>query len=72
MSHSVSTVVNSGNPKLLDQVRDAIRLKHYSIRTEQTYSRLDPAIYSFPRQTASLGNGRRGGDRISYLPRPGW
>jgi integron integrase len=24
-------------PKLLDQVRDAIRLKHYSIRTEQTY-----------------------------------
>jgi site-specific recombinase XerD len=23
--------------KLLDQVRDAIRLKHYSIRTEQTY-----------------------------------
>ena len=25
------------NPKLLDQVRDVIRLKHYSIRTEQTY-----------------------------------
>jgi integron integrase len=24
-------------PKLLDQVRDAIRLKHYSIRTEQSY-----------------------------------
>jgi integron integrase len=24
-------------PKLLDQVRDKIRLKHYSIRTEQTY-----------------------------------
>jgi hypothetical protein len=23
--------------KLLDQVRDAIRLKHYSIRTEQAY-----------------------------------
>ena len=23
--------------KLLDQVRDAIRLKHYSIRTEETY-----------------------------------
>jgi hypothetical protein len=23
--------------KLLDQVRDAIRLKHYSYRTEQTY-----------------------------------
>ena len=24
-------------PKLLDQVRDAIRLKHYSIRTETCY-----------------------------------
>ncbi len=26
-----------GKPKLLDQVRDVIRLKHYSIRTEQAY-----------------------------------
>jgi integron integrase len=26
------------NPKLLDRVRDAIRLKHYSIRTEQAYT----------------------------------
>jgi integron integrase len=26
-----------GKPKLLDQVRNAIRLKHYSIRTEQVY-----------------------------------
>ncbi len=25
-------------PKLLDQVRDAIRLKHYSIRTEAAYA----------------------------------
>lgn len=24
-------------PRLLDQVREVIRLKHYSIRTEQTY-----------------------------------
>ncbi|MDW7681643.1 MAG: integron integrase, partial [bacterium] len=24
-------------PKLLDQVRDAIRTKHYSIKTEQAY-----------------------------------
>lgn len=24
-------------PKLLDRVRQAIRLKHYSYRTEQTY-----------------------------------
>jgi len=27
----------SNKPKLLEQVRDAIRLKHYSIRTERTY-----------------------------------
>jgi hypothetical protein len=26
-----------GKPKLLDQVRDVIRRKHYSIRTEQAY-----------------------------------
>src|SRR3989338_9390683 len=26
------------SPKLLDQVRGKIRLKHYSIRTEQTYA----------------------------------
>lgn len=26
------------NPKLLERVRDAIRLKHYSIRTEQAYT----------------------------------
>lgn len=26
------------NPKLLDRVRDAVRLKHYSIRTEQAYA----------------------------------
>ncbi len=24
-------------PKLLDQVRDRIRVKHYSLRTEDTY-----------------------------------
>lgn len=26
-----------GKPKLLDQVREKIRVKHYSLRTEQTY-----------------------------------
>lgn len=26
-----------GRPKLLDQVRDAVRRKHYSHRTEETY-----------------------------------
>jgi hypothetical protein len=27
----------AGKPKLLDQVRDVILRKHYSIRTEQAY-----------------------------------
>ena len=27
----------ANNPKLLDQVRNRIRCKHYSIRTEQAY-----------------------------------
>ncbi len=27
--------------KLLDQLRDAIRLKHYAYRTEETYVQLD-------------------------------
>lgn len=27
----------SAEPRLLDQVREVIRLRHYSIRTEQAY-----------------------------------
>jgi integron integrase len=38
MALSLPIAIPQGNPKLLDQVRDAIRLKHYSIRTEQTYA----------------------------------
>ena len=29
--------MGDGEPRLLDQVRDRIRRKHYSIRTEQAY-----------------------------------
>ena len=33
-----TNIANHPKPrKLLDRVRDSIRLKHYSIRTEQTY-----------------------------------
>jgi hypothetical protein len=28
---------NPEQPRLLDRVRDALRLRHYSYRTEQTY-----------------------------------
>jgi integron integrase len=38
MAASLSALVLPGNPKLLDQVRDVIRRKHYSLRTEQSYT----------------------------------
>ena len=39
MHHSsVSPKTSPEAPRLLNQVRDKIRLKHYSIRTEQAYT----------------------------------
>lgn len=38
MPPSVASHSAQNKPKLLDQVRDVIRLKHYSIRTEQAYT----------------------------------
>jgi len=48
--------------KLLDQVRDAIRLKHYSIRTEEAaYLRqvreLDQTLHPVPRPTPPQRDG---------------
>jgi len=37
MSMSLANRRNTNKPKLLDQVRDVLRRKHYSIRTEQSY-----------------------------------
>jgi integron integrase len=37
MQSMLSGAPEQGKVKLLDQVREAIRLKHYSLRTEQTY-----------------------------------
>ena len=34
---AISRIAGHQPPKLLDQVREKIRLKHYSIRTEQAY-----------------------------------
>ena len=33
----VPITITKGRPKLLDQVRTAIRVRHYSLRTEQSY-----------------------------------
>jgi site-specific recombinase XerD len=38
MAFILPTQLAPGKSKLLDQVRDAIRLRHYSIRTEQAYT----------------------------------
>jgi integron integrase len=38
MSLSLTALPSADNPKLLDQVRDVMRRKHYSFRTEKTYS----------------------------------
>ncbi len=38
MPVSLPTASSRGNPKLLDRVRDVLRRKHYSFRTEQTYT----------------------------------
>jgi integrase len=37
MAPTIRISIPPGKPKLLDQVRDVIRRKHYSFRTEQTY-----------------------------------
>ncbi len=38
MANILATGVSEGKPKLLDEVRDVIRRKHFSIRTEQAYT----------------------------------
>ena len=37
MASIVSKRSDTGKIKLIDRVREAIRVKHYSLRTEQTY-----------------------------------
>jgi integron integrase len=37
MAPTIESGISSSKPKLLDQVRDVIRRKHYSFRTEQIY-----------------------------------
>jgi hypothetical protein len=37
MIHPLPVAPGSGKPKLLDQVRQLLRLRHYSLRTEEAY-----------------------------------
>jgi hypothetical protein len=55
----------SGKPKkLLDQVCDVMRLKHYSLRTERTYCDWIERFISVPLSVAFVRNGRRRGERV--------
>jgi len=38
MPQTLSPAYSPDKPKLLEQVRDVIRRKHFSIRTEQAYT----------------------------------
>jgi Phage integrase, N-terminal SAM-like domain len=57
--------------RLLEQVREAIRTRHYSIRTEEAYLRwirqfiLYSPVHTFLRQTRPVGARRKGGQRLS-------
>jgi hypothetical protein len=46
-------VATTGAPKLLDRVRQTIRAKHYSRRTE-SLRRLDSSIHPLSPETASV------------------
>jgi hypothetical protein len=35
--HPVAAASGAGKPKLLDQVRQLLRIRHYSSRTEEAY-----------------------------------
>lgn len=50
-------VATAGAPKLLDRVRQTIRAKHYSRRTENRLRRLDSPIHPVSSQAASIGDG---------------
>ena len=54
-------------PRLLDQVRIALRTRHYSPRTEDAYVSLDQALHPLPRQAPPAGHG---GGRGHGLPQP--
>jgi hypothetical protein len=57
MENNDSPQSTSKPPKLLDQFRAELRLRHFSYRTEQLRP-LDSQVYSPPRQKSSGGNGR--------------
>lgn len=52
-------MADKASPKLLDQVRGKIRLKHYSVRTEQSYLDWIKRFILFHGKRHPEGMGRR-------------
>jgi len=46
MIYSIDGFVYRDKPKLLDQLREALRLKHYSRKTEKSYIFIEAAVLS--------------------------
>ena len=56
------------NPKLLDRLREALRSRHYSRGTEQTYCHWVQTVHLFPQRAPSGGDG---GEEMSFFRRKG-
>src|SRR5439155_5739162 len=56
-------------PRLLDRVRERIRTRHYSRRTEKAYVGLDPSLHPVSRPAASPGDGRGGAFALPLFAR---
>src|SRR5450759_1749518 len=66
---------DSPKPKLLDQLRESLRSRHYSRRTEQTYCQwVKRFIFfhlqdiDFSRSEITIRDGKGAKDRITMLP----
>ena len=57
MPQSVSHAFSPNKPKLLEQVRDVIRRKHFSLRTEQAYTHWIRGFILFHRKRHPLEMG---------------
>ena len=64
----VRPTATSPKPKLLNQVREAIRTRHYSYRTEKAYVHWIKRFIFFHNKAASSGYGRGGNRKVSFQP----
>lgn len=70
--HPLALIVPNPRLKLMDQVRQVMRLKHYSLRTERSYSDWIRRFVKFHQMTKAGGSdGRRAGKDRVVLERSG-